>query len=97
MTNGVEGLLTLYRRVMREPAALSLDRSTYVVRHWDGMDGCWTDHTGKVSREAALRAWSRCTDGGTRHVSYEEIDYYRIFPGNTRMYWDGSEDREMRR
>jgi hypothetical protein len=63
---------------------------TYIVRQWDGMDGCWTDCTGDVGREEALRAWA------SRHnVSYDEIDYYRIFPDGTRMDWDGSEGREM--
>lgn len=70
---------------------------TFIVRLWDGMDGCWTDCTGEVSRDEALRVWAERTDGGARCVSYAEIDYYRIFPGGTRMNWDGSDGREMHR
>jgi hypothetical protein len=62
---------------------------------WDGMDGCWTNCTGEVSRDEALRTWAKETDGGTQRVKFDEIDYYRIFPGGTRMAWDGSEGREM--
>ena len=92
-----DDLLALYCRVMREVAEVFIKYETYVVRHWDGMDGCWTDCTGEVGREEALRYWANRTDGGTRCVAYDDIDYYRIFPGGTRMHWDGSEAREMHR
>jgi hypothetical protein len=97
----VEGLtadqrVDLYHSVMG--GALDFTKhETFVVRVWDGMDGCWTDCTGAVSREEALRVWAARTDGGARHISYDEIDYYAIFPGGTIMLWDGSEGREMRR
>lgn len=90
-------LLAIYCCVMREIASVFVKYDTYVVRHWDGMDGCWTDGTGNVSQEEALRYWAERTDGGARHVDYAEIDYYRIFPGGTRMHWDGSEGQEMHR
>lgn len=90
-------VLAIYCRVMREVADVFVKYETYVVRHWDGMDGCWTDCTGEVNRDEALRYWAEKTDGGTRRVSYNEIDYYRIFPGGTSMLWDGSENREMHR
>lgn len=90
-------LLTIYCLVMREAKEHFLKHESYVVRVWDGMDNCWTDCTGDVDREAALRCWAEKTDGGTHHVAYAEIDYYRIFPGGTRMHWDGSEGREIHR
>ena len=90
-------LLAIYCCVMREIASVFAKYETYVVRHWDGMDGCWTDCTGDVGQEEALRYWAERTDGGTRQVDYAEIDYYRIFPGGTRMHWDGSENQEMHR
>jgi hypothetical protein len=89
-------LLTLYCRVMQVPAA-SFTYETYVVRLWDGMDGCWTDCTTEVSRDKALQHWAEKAGGGTHHVSYSEIDYFLIFPGGTRMQWDGTEGREMHR
>ena len=92
-----DDLLALYCRVMREVAEVFVKYETYVVRLWDGMDGCWTDCTGEVGRDEALRYWANRTDGGTRCAAYAEIDYYRIFPGGTRMHWDGSEGQEMNR
>jgi hypothetical protein len=35
------------------------------------------------------------TANGTKAVKFSEIDYYRIFPADTAMVWDGSEGREM--
>lgn len=92
----VDQLVGLYRRVMGV-AIDSTKRTTFVVRVWDGMDGCWTDCTTAISYDAALRYWAERTDGGARYVSYSEIDYYAIFPGGTRMLWDGSEEMEMHR
>ena len=92
-----DDLLALYCRVMRETTQVFVKYETYVVRLWDGMDGCWTDCTAEVTRDEALRYWAKRTGGGAHHASYAEIDYYRIFPGDTRMHWDGSESREMHR
>lgn len=89
-------LLALYCRVMHVPAVF-FKHATYIVRQYDGMDGCWTDCTGDVPRDEALRTWATYTDGGAHNVAYAEIDYYQIFPGGTRMHWDGSEGREMHR
>ena len=92
-----EELLAIYCCVMRETSSVFVKYETYVVRHWDGMDGCWTDCTGSVGQEEALRYWAERTDGGAHRVAYAEIDYYRIFPGGTHMLWDGVEDQEMHR
>lgn len=94
----IEDLITLYCEVMHEPATpwhVFAPHQRFVVRQWDGMDGCWTNCTADVGRDEALRVWAERTDGGTRRVSFDEIDYYRIFPAGTRMDWDGSEGREM--
>lgn len=67
----------------------------FIVRVWDGMDGCWTDCTGEVDRDEALRVWAESTKNGTEATKYADIDYFAIFPGGTRMNMDGSEGREM--
>jgi len=67
----------------------------FTVRLWDGMDGCWCDCAKDVSKEEALKVWADRTKNGTEKVSFSEIDYYRIFPGGTRMKWNGDEGREM--
>lgn len=89
--------IAVYCRLMGDPIEAFLGHEKYIVRQWDGMDGCWTDCTGDVDRAEALRVWAERTSGGTKHVAYEKIDYYRIFPGGTRMIWDGSDGREMHR
>lgn len=88
-------LLAIYCRIMIEPESAFVQHESYIVRVWDGMDGCWSDCTGEVGRDEALRYWAEKTDGGTRRVAFAEIDYYRIFPGGTRMCWDGAEGREL--
>ena len=64
------------------------------LRVWDGVDGCWTDcMTGDAAK--VLREWYQKTDGGTKNVSFNEIDYYRVFPADTKMVWDGGPGGEM--
>jgi hypothetical protein len=90
-----EALLAIYCHVMHEPVSSFTLHPRFIVRVWDGMDGCWTNCTGEVTRDEALRYWAERTDCGAHHVSFAEIDYYRIFPAETRMQLDGSEGREM--
>jgi len=90
-------LRDLYVGIMK-PHDLDFDdtQARFIVRQWDGMDGCWTDCTDEsVTALEALESWSKYTEGGTKCTSFNEIDYYRIFPGGTRMKWDGSDGREM--
>jgi hypothetical protein len=87
-------LAALYVRVMGHTIDFT-KHETFIVRVWDGMDGCWTDCTSPISRDEALRYWADRTKNGTQATKYDDIDYYAIFPGSTRMLWDGSDDREM--
>ena len=89
----IKELIAIYCRHMGDAPSRFTEAGRYVVRAWDGMDGCWTDCTGEVGRDEALRYWASHTDVGTHHASYSEIDYYRIFPADTHMLYDGSEGR----
>ncbi len=84
-------MLTLYYNVMgpgpNEVTSESL--GPFTVRVWDGMDGCWCDVVAGVDRETALRTWCERTVNGTKSTSYNDIDYYRIFPADTKMLWTG--------
>lgn len=60
----------------------------YVVRLYDGMDGVWIDITEPVSHSEARRVWRRFTKEGTKNTSYGDLDYYKIFPANTKMKYD---------
>lgn len=81
--------------VKNQPCQPDSESGLYIVRLFNGMDGCWCDVTGTVCWEAALQIWNENTEGGTRATSYGDIDYYQIFPADTEMKWDGSEGREM--
>ncbi len=66
----------------------------FVVRLWDGMDGTWCDcGEPHALLEGALAVWYQRTERGTKKVAFNEIDYFRIFPADTRMHY--SEGREM--
>jgi hypothetical protein len=85
-------LIDLHNRLMGSVA----HSKSYTLRLWDGMDGCWTD-VATGDRLTVLRKWAENTKNGTKQVSFNEIDYYRIFPADTKMLWDGSKGREMNR
>jgi hypothetical protein len=73
------------------------EEQLYVVRQWDGFDGCWTDITSPISKEEAERVWNKYTDNGTKKTSFDDIDYYHIFPANTRMIFDEQSAMERER
>jgi hypothetical protein len=91
----LDGLIMVYREI--HGANLDFKQGKFTVRHWDGMDGCWSDleEATNVDAEKALAVWFMKTDGAKRAIRFSEIDYFRIFPGGTKMVWDGSEGREM--
>ena len=88
-----------YLAVMK-PHDLDFEKTDamFMLRVWDGMDGCWCDcFSAAVTAGEALKKWDRSTLSGTKNVSFHEIDYYRIFPADTQMMWDGSKGWEMNR
>ncbi len=88
-------MVGLYYKVMGHRGDVNLDdpEAKFICRVWDGMDGCWCDCTGAVGAREALECWIDRTDNGTRATKFSDIDYYCIFPADTRMMWSG--DREM--
>jgi hypothetical protein len=57
----------------------------FVVRFYDGFDNEWMDCTKPISFADAASEWDRLTCQGTKNTSYNDIDYYAIFPANTKM------------
>lgn len=57
----------------------------YVVRLYDGFDHQWIDISEPVSAEEAQRIWNEKTKNGTEKIGFNDIDYYRIFPADTKM------------
>lgn len=59
----------------------------YVVRLWDMLDGwCCTEpnETG-VPWEEAVKLWLGKTRGGTKNTKFDDLDYWDIFPAESRM------------
>lgn len=59
----------------------------FVVRLFDGFDNEWMDVTGPLSAEEAMAQWSARTDEGRKHTSYDDIDYYAIYPTTVQMFF----------
>lgn len=60
----------------------------YVVRQWDGMDGVWCDCNKPTALDTAKAIWNERTKNGTRNTTFHDIDYYAIFPAETRMLYN---------
>jgi len=91
----IDEMKTLYASKMDVAARLDLTTSkSFTLRVWDGMDGCWCDVVANVDLAFALRSWCERTENGTKATSYSDIDYYKIFPADTKMLW--SSDFTMR-
>lgn len=71
---------------MKEPAKRASSTGLYVVRLYDGFDHVWMDISDAVPWEEALVLWNARTQNGTQNTCYGDIDYYDIFPSDTRMH-----------
>jgi len=68
-----------------EPTKEPSETGLYIVRLFDGFDYEWMDVTEALPWEKAVEVWNNHTENGTKKTSYNDIDYYRIFPSSTRM------------
>jgi hypothetical protein len=62
-------------------------KDLFIVRLYDGFDNIWIDVSKKVNREEAERIWKEKTANGTKNYCYDNIDYYDIFPSDTKMVY----------
>lgn len=60
----------------------------YIVRLWDGGDHVWIDVSKPLPREEADEIWNKETKNGTEKTKYDDFDYYRVFPADTRMLFN---------
>jgi len=51
-------------------------------------DSLWIDVSESVSLSKAKKIWLEKTNKGTEKVCYDNIDYYYIFPANTKMMFN---------
>lgn len=69
----------------REPVKRGDDDDLYVVRLWDGFDHLWIDVIKPTSWEDAVEYWKEKTDNGMEKACFDDLDYYAIYPADTRM------------
>lgn len=64
-----------------------MEEELFVVRLYDGFDNEWMDVCDPCSKEQADEILRVRTANGTKNTSYSDIDYYRVFPANTKMLY----------
>lgn len=69
---------------------MSTKEEKFVVRLWDGMDGVWIDIGKPCSKDEATKLWNDKTENGTKNTKFGDIDYYSVFPADTKMMYDSS-------
>jgi hypothetical protein len=57
----------------------------YVVRLYDGFDHLWMDVSDPLPYDKAKEIWLEKTNDGRTRTKFSDIDYYKIFPADTRM------------
>jgi len=70
---------------VKEPTKRASATGLYVVRLYDGFDYCWMDVSKALSWDEAEAVWKEKTESGSKNTCYGDIDYYDIFPSDTRM------------
>ena len=69
------------------------EEEKYIVRLYDGFDNEWIDISKPVSKNEAMKIWNKETLDGTKNTCFDDIDYYKIFPADTRMFFSSKEGR----
>ena len=72
------------KQVACEPRGES-ENGLYTVRLYDGFDHHWVDCLSDVTLEEAQRFWNEKTQGGAKNTTFADMDYYAIFPAETKM------------
>lgn len=62
-----------------------VEEEKFVVRFYDGFDNVWIDISKPMSKEEATKEWNKETKDGTENTCFDDIDYYAIFPADTKM------------
>jgi len=76
------------------PELLKRLTGLFIVRLYDGMDNQWIDVFGPAYYDEANKIWLEKTKGGTEKICFDEIDYYKVFPADTKMlYSEGFGER----
>lgn len=72
-----------------------MEENKFVVRLYDGFDNEWMDVSRPLVWVEAKKIWDEKTENGTKKTTYDDIDYYKIFPVNTVMHFS-AEGRKLK-
>ena len=64
-----------------------MNEELFIVRLYDGFDYVWIDISEPVTKEEAKKIWNEKTKNGTEKTSFGDIDYFDIFPADTKMHY----------
>ena len=70
------------------------EEEKFIVRLYDGFDNEWMNITKSINKDEAMKVWNKETLDGTKNVCFDDIDYYKIFPADTRMFFSSKEGRQ---
>lgn len=80
--------------ILHQPEPITDKSGLFIVRLYDGMDNQWIDVSSPAPYFEAEAVWKLKTNAGTTNASFDDIDYYKIFPADTKMlYADGFGER----
>jgi len=57
----------------------------FIFRLYDGFDNQWMDVSEPLPKDEADKVWNEKTVDGTKRTTFDDIDYYEIFPADTKM------------
>lgn len=57
----------------------------FIVRLYDGFDNEWIDVSKPVTYLEAEKILAEKTNNGKKNTTFNDIDYYKIFPADTAM------------
>ena len=67
-----------------EPKVIIRKPATHVLRLYDYFENRWID-CGEGTYDEVLKKYNKATADGARNTSFDDGDYYKIFPIDTRM------------
>lgn len=73
--------------IIYEKSWLKNHEGLFIVRLYDGFDNIWMDVSKELSFEEAMKTWREKTEDGMKNYEYDHIDYYEVFPSDTRMIY----------
>ena len=69
------------------------DNPFWILRHYDGFDNEWIDITGAIPYAEALTVYNDRTNNGEKNAKFADIDYYCLFPADTKMLYSADRER----